>query len=614
MKDYLLIEKSKFSVKPSTTSDYTYEGIFTEFDSENRNGRVYTKSEFMPHFKALKSVVESGTCVGELDHPKQFETTLKNVSHKIEDIWIDESNNCVMGRIKLLDTDAGKQAKALADAGIPLHISSRAAGTVMENKNVKIHKLFTYDLVDTPGFANARMNSVNESFGFLNESSEESSDFAIYEVESQIKKDMDELNNKNKEIERMEYLKESDFNEYSGFTKEAIESIKQEVADISKIQESIIEQNDSIVDEYSNADFKSRLNAIDEKLNGVEKWADHVKTEFDKLSEQKSDGVELSSKDETIEYHVGDTYDGKTIRAVEKTDNGTTEIYLEDEDMPVILEAEQSLEVGKDYKGMGVIRSLEVMDDGTTKIFLDSEDEPIVVQAPGEVENLIDNKTLQEKYDELQEKFDAMIKWTEHVTESVTALEKWSDHSTDTVTAIEKFADHVTESVTNMENWSDHVTESVTALENEALNESTSVDNTEKINENKVDDFKTSIYNKLETILEAKEQGASDQNSLNESKVETLNENESPLWMQMIPSKYKETWNTLEESEKVRITKRANLFEFKTESMIKDFWNNEFTKENLIKEEKTEINNNETTAVINERRMNAVKSFNRLFG
>ena len=83
--------------------------------------------------------------------------------------------------------------------------------------------------------------------------------------------------------------------------------------------------------------------------------------------------------------------------------------------------------------------------------------------------------------------------------------------------------------------------------------------------------------------------------------------------MQMIPSKYKETWKGLEESEQVRITKRANLFEFKTNSSIKDFWNNEFTKENLIKEEKVVISKEQAVVALNEKRANAVAGYRRLF-
>ena len=43
-------------------------------------------------------------------------------------------------------------------------------GTVKENGIVQIQKLFTYDLVADPGFANAQLNRVNEKYGFpLNE-------------------------------------------------------------------------------------------------------------------------------------------------------------------------------------------------------------------------------------------------------------------------------------------------------------------------------------------------------------------------------------------------------------------------------------------------------------
>jgi hypothetical protein len=618
MKDYLLIEKSKYTVSPveggNADDKYTLEGVFTEFDNENRNGRVYTKKEFQPHFDALKKIVKEGIAVGELDHPKQFETTLKNASHKIEDIWMDESNNRVMGRIKLIDTDAGRNAKALVDAGIPLHISSRAAGTVTEDKSVKIHKLFTYDLVDTPGFANARLSSCNESFGMINESAEHDSfsDFAIYEVGKQIKKDMDELNNKNKEADKMndkdktEFIKENEFNKYSEVTKEAIEDVKSEIAEMKEIQESIIEQNDSIVDEYSNADFKAKIKSLEERL--------------EKLAENKDSGKELNSGDETIEYHVGDKYEDKIIRAVEQTDDGKTKLFFEDEDDALVVEAQaplakaDALQVGTDYKGQGTITAVEVQDDGSTKVFIDSTDEPIIV-GKTKVDDVINDDTLQEselqaKYDALEAKFEAMVKWSEEVTETVTALENWSDHSTETVSGMEKWTEHVTESVTAIEKWSEHVTESVSLLE-EGKVEIKSEEKTEKINENKISDFKEGIYNKLESILEAKEQKATDTDSLNESEKVNLDEAkvEAPLWMTNMPAKYNETWKGLDESEKARITKRASLFEFKTESSIKNFWNNEFTKENLIKEDKTEDKEKQTQDQITEARLAKLRGF-----
>ena len=645
MKDYLLIEKSKFSVKPianaSDDDKYVLEGVFTEFDSENRNGRVYTRKEFQPHFNALKKVVESGTAVGELDHPKQFETTLRNVSHKIEEIWMDEENNRVMGKIKLLDTDAGKQAKAIIDAGIPLHISSRAAGTVTEDKSVKIHKLFTYDLVDTPGFANARLSSVNESFGMLNENTKLDvfSDFAIYEIGKQIKQDIKELNNKNKHVETMDYLKESEFNKYTDFTKEAIEGVKSEIADMKEIQESIIEQNDGIVEEYSNAEFKQKFESVNQKLSAIENWADHVKEEFDSIKEA-NDGGKLGSEDETIEYHVGQEIMGKSIRAIEKTDDGKTTIYFEEEDEPLILEAQlakgESLQVGQPFRDKGNIVSLEVQDDGSTKVYVDAIDEPFVI-GKTKVDNIIDDETLQEKYNDLEAKFESMVKWSQHVTETVSAIEDWSQHTTDTVNGVEKWSQHVTETVSALEDWSDHatdtvsgveswsnhVTESVSAIENWTDHVTESVSSLEnsgtkglskrtgRINESKIEDFKESIYNKLENILEAKEQRATDNKSLNESQKVDLNESkqEAPLWMQLMPTKYKETWSDLQEGEKSRIKKRASLFNFVNESSIKSFWNNEFTKENLIREEKKENVENPSQSQLTEARLAKLRGF-----
>ena len=149
MKNLLILERSdnNASFQKSANGDYILEGIFSEIGKKNKNNRVYDEAEFIPHVEALAKLVEQKKVLGELDHPKNFEVSLKNVSHVIEEIFYDKANKQVRGKIKLLDTDAGKQAKALVDAGIPIHISSRAAGQVSEGGHVKVKRLFTYDLV-----------------------------------------------------------------------------------------------------------------------------------------------------------------------------------------------------------------------------------------------------------------------------------------------------------------------------------------------------------------------------------------------------------------------------------------------------------------------------------
>ena len=149
----------------NTGQRYILEGTFAELDKLNRNQRIYTKGEYLKHLAYLRNDIKSGEpLLGELDHPDdRFEVKLKEASHRIIDLWYDESDNTVKGKIELLDTPNGKLAKSIVDQGIPLHISSRAAGSVNSDNTVSIQQIYTYDLVCKPGFAGAVLHRVNES-------------------------------------------------------------------------------------------------------------------------------------------------------------------------------------------------------------------------------------------------------------------------------------------------------------------------------------------------------------------------------------------------------------------------------------------------------------------
>lgn len=151
---------------------YVFQGVFTacstpEHKIINRNGRVYMRTEMLRHLGYLRDMIKenNGRILGELDHPEgRFDVSMKEASHMITDLWFDEKTNCVMGRLEVLDTPNGKTLKQLIDAGFPLYVSSRAAGDVNERtKEVEIAQIFTYDVVCTPGFKEARLERVNES-------------------------------------------------------------------------------------------------------------------------------------------------------------------------------------------------------------------------------------------------------------------------------------------------------------------------------------------------------------------------------------------------------------------------------------------------------------------
>ena len=162
---------------------YIFQGVFTACSTPdhtvvNRNGRVYTAQECLRHLAYLReNIRRDGFILGELDHPvDRFDTQLKEASHKITDLWYDQNTACIMGKIEVLDTPNGKIARQLIDSGYPVFVSSRAAGEVdTKTKEVHIEQIFTYDIVCTPGFAEARLERVNESYrpkvmSYLNES------------------------------------------------------------------------------------------------------------------------------------------------------------------------------------------------------------------------------------------------------------------------------------------------------------------------------------------------------------------------------------------------------------------------------------------------------------
>ena len=220
-------------------------GLFTSFNTKNRNGRIYESADFLPHVEALREQIESKRLLGELDHPHGFEISLGNVSHVVESLEFDPQQNAIVGKIRLLNTTAGKEAQALVKDGIPLNISSRAAGTVDESGHVKLQQLFTYDLVADPGFANAQLKRVNESYGFgdddnidiydISEDANTNLDPHVTKTadyaEPQAQKNEDTLKNTNME-DNKEFIQYGDFQKYSEHLSEIVGELQSAISNI----------------------------------------------------------------------------------------------------------------------------------------------------------------------------------------------------------------------------------------------------------------------------------------------------------------------------------------------------------------------------------------------
>jgi hypothetical protein len=313
-KNLLILERSTSDLVSTKGNDgsVVLEGVFTEIGKKNKNNRIYEEDEVLPHINELKKKVGTGKLLGELDHPKEFDVSLSNVSHVVEDLSYDSTKKQVTGRIRLLNTSKGKEAQSLIEDGIPLHISSRAAGTVGQDGKVKIKKFFTYDLVADPGFENAELSRVNESYGFDN-----SNDLLIYEIN----KNYDEKQ-ETEMSESNDFVTVGDFNKYTEYLKNEITSLKEAgnstdtgtLDKLVKYTEHVAERVNQLNDytEYLSENLDKSISHCDyvvENVNQIKNYTKYLAEELDN-SIQYSEHVAEKS-DQGIEYsnYLGENLD-----------------------------------------------------------------------------------------------------------------------------------------------------------------------------------------------------------------------------------------------------------------------------------------------------------------
>ena len=135
-------------------------GKLQEAEKENGNRRVYPAEVLRREMKNYDKLVKERRALGELDHPDDSVINLKNASHLVTHVWWD--GNCVMGKVKVLDTPSGQVLRSLVDSGVSLGISSRGLGSVSESANGAVtvqedFQLICFDFVSEPSTPGAYM-------------------------------------------------------------------------------------------------------------------------------------------------------------------------------------------------------------------------------------------------------------------------------------------------------------------------------------------------------------------------------------------------------------------------------------------------------------------------
>lgn len=552
--DLLIVEMSSstLSVKTSDNKEYILEGVFGQIDQKNRNNRIYTESEYIPQIEALQAKIKASKLLGELDHPAQFDISLKNVSHIIEELTYDKASKEVRGRIKLLDTDAGRQAKALVDAGVPLQISSRAAGAVESNGTVKIKQLFTYDLVADPGFENAELKRVNESFGYSNDGL-----ISIYEINRSSETSLETINtieNTNTQIKEnknmAEFVKSEDFNRYSEYLANEIKTLK----------ESMEAKNVEVSEDNTVDNLKEHNNHIVETVNKLTDYVEYVATKLDEsiqysehVAEKADQGIAYSESlaeklDQGISYteHVAEAVSKVKDFAnylAEAHNEGATSHTTLLEYVEYLKENLQSVSEYAEYIAESLNETVITEEDAPAK---DAEE----AEETDEIENIGDNS-----------EEGAVAKDGENAGKDVEEIEgeeveagdnsKEGDVSKDGENAGEDAEDLESNAKTSDAEVKDKVDAAEPGEgEEEAEGEEGALDPLEA--------YKNEISSKLDALVESA----------------TKKENESPSFFRVVSSNTREKYNALTESAKSEVRNTVSKRGFMTESEIVSLMNN----------------------------------------
>jgi len=132
---------------------YIARGEFARADRATENKRLYNHQLWERELDRLGKQLAEMKVYGELDHPMDGRTQLKRASHIITDLRLE--GDVVVGSAHILDTDHGRNLKAILDAGGAVGVSSRGFGTTKPNmKGESVvqddYRLMTFDFVAEP--------------------------------------------------------------------------------------------------------------------------------------------------------------------------------------------------------------------------------------------------------------------------------------------------------------------------------------------------------------------------------------------------------------------------------------------------------------------------------
>lgn len=128
-----------------------------EFDTPNKNGRIYPKDVVENAIKEYMSHNTDGRIMGELGTRMEFGLSLNNTSHYFSNIHSDD--HFLYGDMTVLNTPCGQILDEVLnqDSPVTLYCAPKGTAEMDENKVVEYH-LTSIDIVEDGAFKNCKIN------------------------------------------------------------------------------------------------------------------------------------------------------------------------------------------------------------------------------------------------------------------------------------------------------------------------------------------------------------------------------------------------------------------------------------------------------------------------
>jgi len=629
-----VLESSKETT--SEGKEYILKGIAAQFGKENNNNRIYEEGEYLPHLDYLKDKIKQKRLVGELDHPEKFDISLNNVSHVVEDLMYNKDGRILEIKVRLLDTPAGQIAKRLVDAGVPLSISSRAAGNVGPDKKVQIKKIFTYDLVADPGFQDAQLERVYESAGF-------SHDEVIYKRQKSVVYNLECLNeafglknddslkiynvNGNEEFKKIinidknkstimesnrEFVSAEDLNQYTMFLKKEMEAMK---AEISSLRSDRVEEGQALSfnkpmpalgNGYNNGPSATTTDSMEDRVARLEKYSNYLAETLNgaiKYGEYLAENLDNSI---TYSKYLAENLDKNISYSKYLAENVDKSISYSEY---VAENLDKSVEYSK-YLAEKVDESIQYSEYVAEKV--DTNISYSEYLAENLDKGISYSEYLAEKVDQgigyseyIAEKLDQGIGYTEYLAENVNKGIAYSEYLAENLNKGIAYSDYLAEKVKNNIAYSEYIAESVNSSLGETINENVReqadlASNAGLFESGFAGDY-TTVSSKIDALIESvqtqktesltKKAAEKFQPTANTQKAdqvlnENLNEEETTpstghKFVDEAPEEYAQVWESLNEGHRQSLIAQASFYNLETPYQIKNFWSTRQLGKNL---------------------------------